>query len=215
PLHQLARPVAAVSCPPPHGRLTNLPPRHHPYPQYPSLKTIPAPPPPHKWYPGYPWLAPPPNPVARRRGMLYARYSVLIVPIMEAVMRLCLSLAALGWVLLASASPARAEEKPKDLIQKAIKAQGGLDTLTLERASHRKKRGMVYFSGPADFYGQTWGQKGGKLRMVHTTGQKGGVQSKRILVNDGERAWMRIDGFTMEMPQDMLAKFKQATHVDR
>jgi hypothetical protein len=121
------------------------------------------------------------------------------------------SLAVAG--LMLGATLVRAADEPKAIVEKAVKAMGGLDKLGKNTASVMKAKGMFYAMGlNAPWTGDFWNQYPGQMKMtmdMEIMGQK----FTFIQVLDGDKAWRSIMGMTMEVTGDELDALKLEAHV--
>jgi hypothetical protein len=120
------------------------------------------------------------------------------------------SIAIAGLVL--SSAFVRADE-PKETVEKAVKAMGGLDKLGKNTASIMKAKGTFHAMGlNAPWTGEFHSQYPSQMKMsmdMEIMGQK----FTFIQVVDGDKAWRSIMGMTMEVTGDELEALKLETHV--
>lgn len=120
--------------------------------------------------------------------------------------------AVLGVVgLLALLIPVRADEdaKLREIVERAIKIDGGIDHLKKFKASVAKTKGKFHGLGQAiDYTGETSFQLPNRLRNeVHS--KVGDREFTFIQVIDGNKGWMKIGDKTEELDKDMLAEAKE------
>jgi hypothetical protein len=122
------------------------------------------------------------------------------------------SLAVIG--LLALAIPVRAQDdaKVREVVDRAIKAHGGLDNLTKLKANVSKSKGKFYLMGQAvDFTGETSLQLPDRFRNeVHS--KFGDQEFTFIEVINGDKGWAKSRGMTIDMNKEMLAEAKEQMH---
>jgi hypothetical protein len=119
---------------------------------------------------------------------------------------LCFSLGIIGFVA--------AQEEPRDIIKRAIDAQGGEARLARPKASQIKVQGVVSNLDGATFTGEGWQQFPGRIRMLVRL-DVNGTKREVIHVRNGDRGWMRMDGGTQELDAKRLADLKRSEYVDR
>src|SRR5947209_12189895 len=115
-------------------------------------------------------------------------------------MRTVLLPSLLAGLLLGSVGSLRADDDPRALVERAVKAQGGLENITSVKAAHRKSK-AIYHAESSTFFSESWSQSPDRLKIVQrTTGDDGPVS--RILVLEGDKGWMYIDGLTLDLDQE-------------
>jgi HEAT repeat protein len=127
-------------------------------------------------------------------------------------MRRLLPFAALA-LLLAAAPLSRADDDPRAIIERAVKALGGLEKLEQVKAVHRRSRG-VYHEGNIVFSGESHSQSPDRLRLVINSRDPDDPQ-RRMLVLEGDKGWLRVAGTVIDLDEEMQARFKQARYSDR
>ncbi|MBM4073523.1 MAG: hypothetical protein FJ271_32065 [Planctomycetes bacterium] len=95
----------------------------------------------------------------------------------------------------------------RGLVEKAVRAQGGLDKLTGATFSHIEGN----FDKNSRFQGEVFSQPGGKLRLNLDFKNEG----PRTLVMDGSKGWLKFQGFVQEIDRGMQERLRVSTHVDR
>lgn len=99
------------------------------------------------------------------------------------------------------------KESAQALVEKAVRAQGGLDKFS--GATYSRIEGN--FNNDSHFRGEVFSQPGGKLRLNLDFKNEG----SRILVMDGGKGWLKYQGFTQEIDRGMQERLKVSSHVDR
>jgi outer membrane lipoprotein-sorting protein len=120
-----------------------------------------------------------------------------------------------AFLALAGASPARADEAAdmKAVVEKAIKAHGGLETLSKYKAVTAKSKGVFHGLGqPIDYTSTLVYQEPDKVR-VETEGEFMGVNFKRVEVVNGNKGWIQLMGNTDEMSKDVMAEVQERLHA--
>jgi hypothetical protein len=118
-----------------------------------------------------------------------------------------------AWLLLAGAGTVSAQENPKDVIQRAIKAHGGADKLSKYNAVRTRTRGSVDFNGvyvafTSEAVAQLPGQMKNSLELtIH--GQR--VTARQVL--NGDKAWLSALGETQELPAEVVAEMKESLYA--
>src|SRR5262245_23380158 len=97
-------------------------------------------------------------------------------------------------VLLVNAGAARGQDadKARAVIERAIKAQGGVEKLSLELAGHRKSKGR-FVGENFTFDGDSYSEPGGK-RCLILKGVMNDVPTTRQLVLVDKKGWISYDG---------------------
>lgn len=119
--------------------------------------------------------------------------------------------------LLTFLNPVRAQEdaKVRDVVDRAIKAHGGLDKLTKFKASVTKQKGKVHILDNAlDFTGESSIQLPDRFRN-EVKSQAGGQQVTFIQIINGNKGWVKFGEMTIEMNKDMLAEAKEQMNAGK
>jgi hypothetical protein len=99
------------------------------------------------------------------------------------------------------------KDSARGLVEKAVRAQGGLDKFS--GATFSRIEGG--FDKDSQFQGEVFSQPGGKLRLNLDFKNEG----PRILVMAGGKGWLKIQGFVQEIDRGMEERLKVSSHVDR
>ena len=124
-----------------------------------------------------------------------------------------LMLAPLTLLPLLHAVPAAAQENPaRAVIDKAIRAQGGLDTLVKAGAGSRKLKG-VFTSDHYHFVGESYSDDGNRLKItLRGTDYAGEVRS---LVMVGSKGWSSFNGSVFEFDDKQQKRMRRASYADK
>jgi hypothetical protein len=125
--------------------------------------------------------------------------------------RLLLSSLAVG--LLLAPAGVRAGEDPRAVIERAVKALGGLDRIRQVKAVHRRSKG-VYVQEKEVFTSETFSQDPGRLKLVLRSKDPDNPMI-RVLVLEGDKGWISFNGVTQDLGADMQARMKRARHADK
>jgi hypothetical protein len=123
----------------------------------------------------------------------------------------------LGLLVLAGAAPA--QDDPRALVKKAVKALGGEELLARRGASHTRLKGSFVGLGAAAapggvrVSGETWTQPGSQ-RMTLTIEVAGEKTTLVRALHDG-KGWEQNLGTVKAMPADELAEAMESAHVER
>jgi hypothetical protein len=110
-----------------------------------------------------------------------------------------------------------AEEEPRTLIERAIKAQGGEELLRSQNAVLMKLKGKVTDAAPGitiELTCESYHQADGKERMSIQF-NAGGAPFEASHVFTGEEAWMKINGVTEKLSDVDVKAFKASAHQER
>lgn len=113
--------------------------------------------------------------------------------------------------LLAIVVPVRADEdaKLREVIAKAIKAQGGEEALTKYQGGTSKSKGKLYVFGDGlDYTGEFTLQLPNRLRS-EVRSKVNDQEFTFLQVVDGDKGWFKINDQTQEMNKDMVAEVKE------
>src|SRR5207237_3971272 len=112
----------------------------------------------------------------------------------------------LGWNC-----PLSAQEDPRSIIDKAIKAHGAADQLAKCQAVLIKAKGTLEIMGGLGFTSEAAGQLSGQIKEVtdvDVNGQKIAV----ITVFNGTKGWIKSAGQTIDMNEKMVDAMKEAAY---
>ena len=110
---------------------------------------------------------------------------------------------------------ARAQDDPRAVVTKAIKAQGGEEKLTKIRAGRSKLKGTLYDNGrEIAFTGEEVFALPNQIRitLVVKTTPKG---QSIVEVFDGDKGWISQDGQVKDADSESLARLKQQAYLSR
>jgi hypothetical protein len=123
-----------------------------------------------------------------------------------------------GWLmiglLLAVTRPAHAQEQPRDIVEKAIKAQGSPDRIAKCKAFRMKSKGKLEMMGGLPFTSELTVTPSGQMKEdtdIEINGQKTAVTT----VFNGTKAWIKAGGQTIDMDQKMVGAMKEAVYQFR
>lgn len=113
--------------------------------------------------------------------------------------------------LLAFIIPVRADEdaQVREIIARAIKAEGGSDNLKKFKGSVAKSKGKFYgFGDGVEYTGETSLQLPNRQR-IEIASKIGGQDFKFTQVVDGDKGWRKFGDKTEEMTKEMLEEAKE------
>lgn len=112
--------------------------------------------------------------------------------------------------LLTLCTPVRADDaKLQEVVDRAIKAHGGLDNLKKFKASATKQKGKVRVMGQAfDYTSEASLQLPDRFRLEVKT-NAGGQEFTFIQVINGNKGWMKLADNSQELDKDMLDEAKE------
>lgn len=116
-------------------------------------------------------------------------------------------------LLAAPPAPCAAPKDARALVERAVKAQGGLEKLQTIKATHARVRGY-YRDHRESFTAEVHTQSPGKMRMALTF--KGGalLAGPHTLVVNGKRAWLHSGGMTQELDQETVRRTNEESYGD-
>jgi hypothetical protein len=116
-------------------------------------------------------------------------------------------------LILAPASPARADDATNAVLDKAIKALGGAEKLgKLETITWKSKGKITFNDNDNDVSIQATAQGLDHFRSEFE-GEFGGNKVKGVSVINGTKAWRKFGDETMEMDADALANEKRTLYI--
>jgi hypothetical protein len=127
--------------------------------------------------------------------------------------RICLLLLAAG-LLVASVQRASAQDDPKALIEKAIKAHGGEDNLAKLKMVRVKSAGNLEIMGlSVKFTSEVLYQLPNKYKNKMQV-DLGGMKVKLTQVLNGNKAWVEGDGMTKDIEGDELKAIQEEGYAN-
>src|SRR5262249_9045696 len=118
-------------------------------------------------------------------------------------------------VVIGLTGVARAQDDPRAVVTKAIKAQGGEEKIAKIRAGRSKLKGTVYTNGREfAFTGEEVFALPSQIKttLVVKTTPKG---QSIVEVFDGDKGWISQDGQVKDAGSDDLARLKQQAYLSR
>lgn len=117
-----------------------------------------------------------------------------------------------GTLLLAAPGPP-GTSSPRALLDRAVKAQGGAETLARYRAATWKGQGVLHTGGAPLAYRVAGARQGpDRLAVTVRTLDKDPVY-RRALVLDRTRGWLKLDGRRHPLSEDELAEEKERAYA--
>jgi hypothetical protein len=107
-----------------------------------------------------------------------------------------------------------AEGNPRAVIERAVKAVGGVEKVKQPQAVYRKLKGTVSIVEKSALTADSFTEAGGRHRLTMHW-QQGGTAISVITVSDGKNHWMRYNDQTLELDDQAQASMKQSRYADR
>jgi hypothetical protein len=120
----------------------------------------------------------------------------------------CLTIA----LVLGTSSISRAQDEPKAILEKAIKAHGGAEKLNRLKAVQAKSKGNIQLFGGLDFTQEMTTSFDGKFKEVmnlEANGQKINV----VTLYNGQKGALTLNGKEQELPEKVLEELKEASYA--
>jgi hypothetical protein len=112
-------------------------------------------------------------------------------------------------VALSVSAPARADDSPQAIIDKAIKALGGKDKLNAIKALQVKTKGTLNLKGTLiPIEQETLIDLGGRFREVMMT-ELNGEKIKTLSAHDGVSTWIKANDKEIPLDDDLQAEVKE------
>jgi hypothetical protein len=120
--------------------------------------------------------------------------------------------------VVGTAGAAAAQDDPRPIIEKAVKALGGEDVLARCSAVHTRVKGLFVGAGAAagpkiEVSGETWVQPGSERMSLAVAAADQKLTLTRVF--HGGKGWTQSDGAVEDMPAPALDEAKQSAHVER
>ncbi|HXG11139.1 MAG TPA: hypothetical protein VNK04_15370 [Gemmataceae bacterium] len=116
--------------------------------------------------------------------------------------------------LLLAGGQAQAQDNPRAVIEKAIKAHGGADALARFKAGRAKIKGKIELADGIPFTQEMVYQLPNQFKEVlelETAGQKVSVTT----IFNGEKGSLEVNGKPQELDEKLLTELKEAGHLMR
>jgi outer membrane lipoprotein-sorting protein len=117
--------------------------------------------------------------------------------------------------VLACASSMRADDEAvvKDILTRAIKAQGGAEALAKIKAGVIRYTGKFHLGDDVIDYTGTLTFQAPDRRKIETVSETSGREFKYIEVVDGDRGWVVLSGKVEAMAKEQLAEVREELHA--
>jgi len=115
--------------------------------------------------------------------------------------------------LLVLVTGLRAADEAQAIIEKAIKAHGGIEKLSKDRALQTKSKGTIDVAGGIT-YTQETSLQSGKFKDVMQL-SVAGMDITVTTVYDGTNAWLNANGTTQELKDKLLEEVKEAAFTTK
>jgi hypothetical protein len=115
-------------------------------------------------------------------------------------------------LVLAPAS-ARAADEPKDILAKAIKAHGGEELLTKNKAAQIKAKGKITFGGAEIEFTQEVSYMAPDKVRESMEATVGGMSFSTLTLVNGDKIVLEVNGKEMEVPDQTKAALKEAGQI--
>jgi hypothetical protein len=115
-------------------------------------------------------------------------------------------------LVLGTTSISRAQDEPKAILEKAIKAHGGAEKLGKLKAVQAKSKGTIQLLGGLDFTQEMTTSFDGKFKEVmnlEANGQKINV----VTVYNGQKASLTVNGMDQQLPEKVMDELKEASYA--
>jgi hypothetical protein len=129
-------------------------------------------------------------------------------------MRKVLCVSAAACLVLALAGRASAQSEARGVIEKAIKATGGADKLAKLKVSKAKFKGKGTFEGVTVALTGEIAHQLPRQMKVEVQVEVQGQNVDLVYVVNGDKAWLRVLGETMELKGEELADEKEALYAE-
>jgi hypothetical protein len=120
-------------------------------------------------------------------------------------------------VLAGAAGAPAAEDTPRALIEKAVRAHGGKEKLTRPIATRFQIKGVVHgggFGGQFPFTGTFCAPFEGRMKTTMAV-QVGGQKMAFVQVMDGAKGWQSVNGVVRDLSAAELEEMKASFHLGR
>jgi hypothetical protein len=124
------------------------------------------------------------------------------------------AVAAVGLVLTA-AGRAGAQDEPRAIIEKAVKAYGGADKLARLKAGYYTGKGTLQLMGMAFACIETTHLDQPNHFRTELKLNAGGVAITTVTAFDGKTAWTQVNGNNYEVPAGVADELKMALYIAR
>lgn len=116
--------------------------------------------------------------------------------------------------LLLSTLPARAQDNPAAVIDRAVKAYGGEENLAKFKARQNKTKGTLHIGNGISFTQEVYYQAPGQIKEIMVA-EVNGKKSTIVTLLNGDKGSIFVDGQPQEVNDKVLAELKEAAHLAR
>jgi hypothetical protein len=114
-------------------------------------------------------------------------------------------------VVFGTSSVSRAQDEPKAIIEKAIKAHGGAEKIGKIKGVQAKSKGTIEAFGGAAFTQEVTTSFDGRLREVMDV-ELNGKKANIVTIYDGQKGALTVNGMNQEIPEKILEELKEASY---
>lgn len=115
---------------------------------------------------------------------------------------------------LLSAEPCAAQEKPRTIIEAALKAHGGAEKLARVKASQMKGKGTIHVLGGIAFSAEGYSQLPDKVKSVLSF-EINGMKFSQVQILNGDKASITMNGQDVPIDDKMKAEMKEQLYAER
>src|SRR5205809_959878 len=105
-------------------------------------------------------------------------------------------------------------QETRALIEKAVKAQGGLETLSREIAVVRKSKGKFY-NDDFEFTGESYSDLKDRRKIVLRGMDDNGPSTRMLVMESDAKGWISFDGVSVELDAKFLERINKSVYCDR
>jgi hypothetical protein len=117
--------------------------------------------------------------------------------------------------LFLSAAQVRAQDDPRAIVDRAVKAHGGRDVLTKVKAEEVKAKGTLFFEGVSVPYTvETVVVLPNQFRNVMKVTVLG-EESTQVMVLNGDKAWVTLNGQSQPVSEKARAEMEETKYADQ
>jgi outer membrane lipoprotein-sorting protein len=126
-----------------------------------------------------------------------------------------------AWCALAGLAtctvPARADDQAemKQLLAKALKAQGGADNMAKVKAASAQMKGKFYGLGDAIDYTGTFSHQDPDKVRTEIEASVNGMAFKTVQIINGDKGWFTVNDMVMDMTKEMVDEAKEHLYTQQ
>jgi hypothetical protein len=119
-----------------------------------------------------------------------------------------------GCILAITFASAHAQDDPKTIVAKALKARGGADNVAKFTGATWKAKGNVYLVGDGIPYAGEWASQAPNKVKFAVTFAAMGQDVQFAMLTDGKQGWRKLNDQVMDLSDEETAELKENAYAE-